>query len=129
MRSRSVPGSRVRAQRAIAFAERPTSQFISKHGKSSKDLASLRDEISVRPPDAAAPDRADRRSLPAAQILRRLDHDNIVLMLDSFETRREFCVVTEFARGELFQVLEDDQRLDEALVRSIAQQLVKVRPR
>merc|ERR1711865_1066328 len=36
-----------------------------------------------------------------------------------------FCVVTEYARGELFQILEDDQRLPENEVRKIAKQLVK----
>lgn len=79
-------------------------KFISKKGKSAKDLASLRQEI---------------------EILRRLNHDNIILMLDYFETPREICVVTEFAQGELFQILEDDQRLPEAAVRDVAKQLVR----
>ena len=29
-------------------------------------------------------------------------------MLDAFETKNDFCVVTEFAHGELFELLEDD---------------------
>ena len=32
------------------------------------------------------------------QILRKLKHENIIEMLDSFETPQEFCVVTEFAQ-------------------------------
>jgi len=32
------------------------------------------------------------------QILRKLKHENIIEMLDSFETAQEFCVVTEFAQ-------------------------------
>lgn len=32
------------------------------------------------------------------QILRKLKHENIIEMLDSFETQQEFCVVTEFAQ-------------------------------
>lgn len=32
------------------------------------------------------------------QILRKLRHENIIQMLDSFETPQEFCVVTEFAQ-------------------------------
>jgi len=32
------------------------------------------------------------------QILRSLKHENIIEMLDSFETPEEFCVVTEFAQ-------------------------------
>jgi serine/threonine protein kinase len=43
---------------------------------------------------------------------------------DAFETRAEFCVVTEFAQGELFEVLEDDNCLPEAEVAAIARQLV-----
>ncbi len=45
-------------------------------------------------------------------------------MSDAFETRSEFAVVTEFAQGELFEVLEDDRTLPEAEVAAIAKQLV-----
>lgn len=31
------------------------------------------------------------------EILKGLYHENIILLLDSFETGHEFCVVTEFA--------------------------------
>lgn len=34
------------------------------------------------------------------------------------------CVVTEFAEGDLFQVLEDDKHLDVGVVRGVASQLV-----
>ena len=80
-----------------------------------------------------------------------LDHPNIIRLLDSVETKSEFCIATEYAQarhawhdclaacnpyhlpgqGELFQILEDDQRLPEAEVQIIAQQLVaalQVRP-
>ena len=53
-------------------------KFILKHGKSQKDIVSLRQEI---------------------EILRGLRHENIIQMLDSFETDQEFCVITEFAQG------------------------------
>ena len=79
-------------------------KFISKHGKSEKDLRNLRQEI---------------------DILRSLDHENIIMMLDTFETSRGFCVVTEFAQGELFQILEDDQSLPEPEVQNIGKQLVE----
>ena len=59
------------------------------------------------------------------EILKGLYHENIILLLDSFETSHEFCVVTEFAQGELFEILEDDRNLGEAEVRKIAQQLVQ----
>ena len=58
-------------------------KFILKHGKSQKDIVSLRQEI---------------------EILRGLRHENIIQMLDSFETDQEFCVVTEFAQGRAHQV-------------------------
>ncbi|XP_010671457.2 serine/threonine-protein kinase TIO isoform X1 [Beta vulgaris subsp. vulgaris] len=79
-------------------------KFIMKHGKSDKDLHNLRQEI---------------------EILRKLKHENIIEMLDSFETAQEFCVVTEFAQGELFEVLEDDKCLPEEQVKAIAKQLVR----
>ncbi|EXB29179.1 Serine/threonine-protein kinase 36 [Morus notabilis] len=79
-------------------------KFIMKHGKSDKDILNLRQEI---------------------EILRKLKHENIIEMLDSFESPQEFCVVTEFAQGELFEVLEDDNCLPEEQVQAIAKQLVR----
>nr|XP_015192821.1 PREDICTED: serine/threonine-protein kinase 36 isoform X2 [Lepisosteus oculatus] len=78
-------------------------KFIPKVGRSEKELRSLRREI---------------------EIMRGLRHPNVVLLLDSFETDREVVVVTEYAEGELFQILEDDGSLPEAQVREIACQLV-----
>lgn len=48
-------------------------KFIMKHGKSEKDIKNLRQEI---------------------EILRQLRHENIIQMLDAFETKTDFCVVT-----------------------------------
>lgn len=79
-------------------------KFITKHGKSEKDIRNLRQEI---------------------KILRTLNHENIILMFDAFETDREFCVVTEYAQGELFDILQDDQKLTEATVQQVAKQLVR----
>ena len=53
-------------------------KLITKRGKNEKDVRSLRQEI---------------------DILRELRHPNIIEMLDAFETKNEFCVVTEFAPG------------------------------
>ena len=53
-------------------------KFIMKHGKSEKDIKNLRQEI---------------------EILRNLRHENIIQMLDAFETKTDFCVVTEFGHG------------------------------
>ncbi|XP_058206385.1 serine/threonine-protein kinase TIO isoform X2 [Rhododendron vialii] len=78
-------------------------KFILKHGKSEKDIHNLRQEI---------------------EILRKLKHPNIIEMLDSFESPQEFCVVTEFAQGELFEILEDDKCLPEEQVQAIAKQLL-----
>jgi len=79
-------------------------KFIAKHGKTQKDIKNLRQEICI---------------------LRTLNHENIILMLDAFETEREFCVVTEYAQGELFDILQDDEHLPGAQVKKIAMQLVK----
>ncbi len=109
-------------------------KFIMKHGKAEKDIKNLRQEI---------------------EILRALKHENIIQMLDAFETKTDFCVVTgegprehacmtdmhawgmhadlppprlpptEFAQGELFEILEDDQSLPEDVVQGIAKQLVR----
>ncbi|XP_064836835.1 serine/threonine-protein kinase 36 isoform X4 [Oncorhynchus masou masou] len=78
-------------------------KFIPKVGRSEKELRNLKREI---------------------DIMRGLEHPNIVLLLDSFETEREVVVVTEYAEGELFQILEDDGNLPECQVRDIACQLV-----
>ena len=45
-------------------------------------------------------------------------------MHDSFETENEVVVVMEQAEGELFQVLEDDGKLEENMIQQIACQLV-----
>lgn len=74
-------------------------KFISKSGRSSKDLRLLQEEM---------------------KILHQLDHPHIIRMIESFETPDEIVVVTEFADGELFQVLEDDRvlNLDEVSFKS-----------
>ncbi|XVF75639.1 hypothetical protein PTKIN_Ptkin13bG0203400 [Pterospermum kingtungense] len=79
-------------------------KFIAKHGRTEKDIHNLRQEI---------------------EILRKLKHENIIEMIDSFESQQEFCVVTEFAQGDLFQILEDDKCLPEEQVQAIAKQLVR----
>ena len=78
-------------------------KFIVKKGKNEKELRNLRSEI---------------------DILTRLDHDHIITLLDAFETQTEFVVVMEYAKGELFEVLEDDKTLPEEEVQKIAKQLI-----
>jgi fused-like protein len=36
----------------------------------------------------------------------------------------EFCLVTELAQGQLFEILDEDKRLPESEIRKIGQQLV-----
>uniref|UniRef100_A0A6I8PC50 non-specific serine/threonine protein kinase n=1 Tax=Ornithorhynchus anatinus TaxID=9258 RepID=A0A6I8PC50_ORNAN len=67
-------------------------KFIPKLGRSPKDLRNLQREI---------------------EIMQGLRHPNIIHLLDSFETDREVVVVTDYAEGELFQILEDDGKLPE----------------
>eukprot|EP00968_Pinguiococcus_pyrenoidosus_P027094 scaffold7352_cov254-Pinguiococcus_pyrenoidosus.AAC.20 len=79
-------------------------KFISKHGKDDRDLRNLRREINI---------------------LRTLNHENIIRMFDVFETENDFCVVMEFAQGELYEILEIDGKLPEEQVQGIAKQLVR----
>ena len=79
-------------------------KFIVKQGKTEKDIKNLRQEI---------------------EILRHLRHENIIQMLDTFETKTKFVVVTELAHGELFEILEDDHQLPESCVAKIGKQLVR----
>ena len=78
--------------------------FYLTQGKTEKDIRNLRQEI---------------------EILRSLRHENIIQMLDTFETKTKFVVVTELAHGELFEILEDDNCLPEECVAKIAKQLVR----
>ncbi|NXK96389.1 STK36 kinase, partial [Formicarius rufipectus] len=78
-------------------------KFIPKVGRTEKELKNLQREI---------------------LIMRGLQHPNIIQMLDSFETDKELVVVTDYAEGELFQILEDDGNLPEDQVQTIAAQLV-----
>ncbi|XP_054611327.1 serine/threonine-protein kinase 36 isoform X2 [Dunckerocampus dactyliophorus] len=78
-------------------------KFMPKRGRSNKELQSLKKEI---------------------DIMTNLQHPNIVKLFDSFETETEVVVVTEFAEGQLFQIIEDDGSLPESQVREIACQLV-----
>ncbi|KPP79117.1 serine/threonine-protein kinase 36-like [Scleropages formosus] len=88
---------------ALFCSEVVALKFIPKVGRSDKELRSLRREI---------------------DIMRGLRHPNVILLLDSFDTEREVVVVTEYAEGELFQILEDDGSLPEKQVQVIACQLV-----
>ncbi|XP_054611388.1 serine/threonine-protein kinase 36-like [Dunckerocampus dactyliophorus] len=78
-------------------------KFMPKMGRSNKELQSLKKEI---------------------DIMTNLQHPNIVKLFDSFETETEVVVVTEYAEGQLFQIIEDDGSLPESQVREIACQLV-----
>mgnify|MGYP000250286629 FL=1 len=95
-------GSVYKARRRLT-AQIVALKLIPKSGKNGKEKAGLRREI---------------------EILKGLKHDNIILLLDDFETDEHFCVVTEYARGELFEVLQREKRLPESLVQNIAFQLV-----
>ncbi|XP_014679257.1 PREDICTED: serine/threonine-protein kinase 36-like isoform X2 [Priapulus caudatus] len=76
-------------------------KFIPKIGRSTRDLTNLRHEI---------------------DIMKSLQHENIVRTLDAFETETEVVAVTDYAEGELFRVLEDDSSIPESQI--IACQLV-----
>jgi fused-like protein len=106
-------------------------KFIPRSGKTREDIASLRQEINI---------------------LQRLKHEHVILMLDCFQTGSSVCVVTEFAqvstpglgrtpgasfsashlpsspsylvKGDLFQILKEDGKLPETVVQQAARQLV-----
>ncbi|RRT73371.1 hypothetical protein B296_00032719, partial [Ensete ventricosum] len=50
-----------------------------------------------------------RRKYTRQQILRKLKHENIIEMLDAFETPQEFCVVTEFAQVKALYYLHSNR--------------------
>lgn len=78
-------------------------KFVSKAGKSAEELENLRSEIATH---------------------RRLDHPNIILLLDYFETPEAIVLVMELAHGELFAVMTADGALSEDVVRRVAVALV-----
>lgn len=90
-------GRRKRCGQAVAL------KFIPKTGRADKELKNLRKEI---------------------EIMSGLKHPNIIQLIDSYETTKDIVVVTEFAEGELFQILEDDGKLPEDQIQSVACQLV-----
>ena len=55
--------------------------------------------------------------------MKKLRHKNIILLLDWFETKNDFCLVTEYAQGELFEILEEDNKMNETQIKKIARQL------
>ena len=77
-------------------------KMINKLGQSPEDLTNFRREI---------------------DILRCVDHPHIMRMIDIFETDTDFCVVSEFACGDLFQAVQD-KHMPERAVRNIAAQLI-----
>ena len=77
-------------------------KMINKLGQSKDDLLSFKREI---------------------DILKKVSHPNIMRMLDIFETDTDFCVVSELARGDLFQIIDDNQTLPEEVLKNVAAQL------
>jgi fused-like protein len=58
-------------------------------------------------------------------ILRKVKHNHIIRLIDVFETEKYFCIVSEFAEGDLRSViLKDQQALSEADISIVAAQLV-----
>ncbi|KAH0787433.1 AGC family protein kinase [Histomonas meleagridis] len=78
-------------------------KMINKLGQTPDDIQSFRREI---------------------DLLQKVNHPNVMRMLHVFETDTDFCVVSELARGDLFQVIDDNQTLPESVLKNIAAQLV-----
>jgi fused-like protein len=77
-------------------------KMINKLGQTKDDLDSFRREI---------------------DLLQKVKHPNIMRMLSHCETDTDFCVVSELARGDLFQVIDDNQTLPEDVLKCVAAQL------
>lgn len=58
-------------------------------------------------------------------VLRSLDHENVVQLLDYFETDADLVVVTEYAHAELFTLLRDDKVLPEETAQLLVLQLTR----
>ncbi|KAF6778187.1 hypothetical protein AHF37_04152 [Paragonimus kellicotti] len=97
------PGSTNASKVNISFIYIVAMKFIPKVGKSEKSLKNLKREIGI---------------------MQSMHHANIIEMKDTFETEREVVAITDYAEGDLFQIIEDDGQLSEEIVRSIACQLV-----
>lgn len=78
-------------------------KMIKKIGQTKEDLTSFRREI---------------------DILSKADHPHVMRMLEIFETETDFCVVSELGRGDLFQIIDDNQTLPEKAIRKISAQLI-----
>ncbi|KAH0792668.1 AGC family protein kinase [Histomonas meleagridis] len=78
-------------------------KMINKLGQTPEDIISFRREI---------------------DILRKVNHPHVMRMLDVLETKTDFCVISELARGDLFQIVDDNQTLPEEVLSHIAAQLV-----
>ncbi|OHS98510.1 AGC family protein kinase [Tritrichomonas foetus] len=78
-------------------------KMINKLGQSKDDILSFRREI---------------------DILKKVDHPNIMRHIEIFETNTDFCLVSELARGDLFQIINDNATLPEEVLKSVAAQLV-----
>ncbi|KAM7538319.1 hypothetical protein Aperf_G00000070012 [Anoplocephala perfoliata] len=75
-------------------------------------------------PKSDKSDRAFQNLKKEIEIMKSLNHPNIIGIVDAFETPKEMVAVTEYAEGDLFQILEDDRSLPEDVIQSIAAQLV-----
>lgn len=78
-------------------------KMINKRGQHEEDLEILRREI---------------------DILRKVDHPNIMRLLEIVETDSDICVISELGRGDLFKIIDDNQTLPEEVLQNIAAQLV-----
>ncbi|EDQ85307.1 uncharacterized protein MONBRDRAFT_29411 [Monosiga brevicollis MX1] len=82
-------------------------KFISIRGRNDRELALLQDEI---------------------EIMKTLDHPHIIKLHEAITTKDELArpliVATDYAAGELYQVLEDDRTLPIEEIHSISQQLI-----
>ncbi|KAA6400582.1 MAG: putative Serine/threonine-protein kinase TIO [Streblomastix strix] len=66
----------------------------------------------------------DTSFMDEVEVLRSLEHENIIQFLDYFETDSDFVVVTEFGQSDLSKLIENDKNLSEDEIHWISRQLI-----
>ncbi|KAK2952533.1 putative serine/threonine protein kinase [Blattamonas nauphoetae] len=67
--------------------------------------------------------RETQALLGEVEVMRKLQHENVIQFVDCFDTEDEFVVVTVFAQSDLSKLLADDKHFSEGEIQWIIRQL------